>query len=397
VVANHRESVTVDGKQDRLQAQRLVEFANKHNLIQQVNVVTHGVETLDIVFTNDDVLISDVCANDHTQFTDHKVLTATLTYSNEDHEHEQEEDHLLEVGHRLGQLDFNKAPWEEIQAKLETVDWDPMKDLSQVNPMLGLNWFNKKVLEILENTVPVRKKRRKGRPRMCRQRRTLWRRLSKIKAKIKSATNIHKLTKLMQDRWDLENQLREDYTASNNMEEDKAVFNIKSNPKSFFRFAKSRQTTRAKVGPFIDSATKKPNPSPAFAAEELRRQYDSVFNPPRPEWLVRDVKSHFSVTDDPSALQDIDFTEEDIEKACAELKSSSAGGADGVPAVFLKTCQVQLAKPLYHLWRGSLDHGLIPEDLLLVIICPVFKGGSRGIPKNYRPVALTSHIVKVFE
>ena len=64
---------------------------------------------------------------------------------------------------------------------------------------------------------------------------------------------------------------------------------------------------------------------------------------------------------------------------------------------FLKNCRKQLAKPLYYLWRGSLDNGVIPSDLLLVIICPVFKGGSRGIPKNYRPVALTSHIVKVFE
>ena len=28
---------------------------------------------------------------------------------------------------------------------------------------------------------------------------------------------------------------------------------------------------------------------------------------------------------------------------------------------------------------------------------PVYKGGSRGSPKNYRPVALTSHLTKVFE
>ena len=41
--------------------------------------------------------------------------------------------------------------------------------------------------------------------------------------------------------------------------------------------------------------------------------------------------------------------------------------------------------------------GSIPSDLLLVLICPVHKGGSRGLPKNYRPVALTSRIVKVFE
>ena len=233
---------------------------------------------------------------------------------------------------------------------------------------------------------------------MCRQRRNLWRKLAKIKAKMKIATNIHKLTKLMQDRWDLESQLRDDYTASNNMEEDKAVFNIKSNPKSFFSFAKSRQKTQAKVGPFIDPVSKKPNPSPAFAAEELRKQYNSVFNPPRPEWLVTDVKQHFQVPDDTTnVLYDIDFSEEDIVEACPELKSSSSGGADGVPAMFLKTFRKQLAKPLYYLWRGSMDHGMIPEDLLLVLICPIFKGGSRGVPKNYRHVALTCHIVKVFE
>ena len=44
-----------------------------------------------------------------------------------------------------------------------------------------------------------------------------------------------------------------------------------------------------------------------------------------------------------------------------------------------------------------MDSGIIPADLLLVLISPVHKGGSRGVAKNYRPVALTSHIVKVFE
>ena len=31
------------------------------------------------------------------------------------------------------------------------------------------------------------------------------------------------------------------------------------------------------------------------------------------------------------------------------------------------------------------------------LICPIHKGGSRSVPKNYRPVALTSHLIKVFE
>ena len=52
---------------------------------------------------------------------------------------------------------------------------------------------------------------------------------------------------------------------------------------------------------------------------------------------------------------------------------------------------------MYYLWRGSLDCGSIPVETLLVIICPIHKGGSRSLPKQYRPVALTSHLIKIFE
>ena len=44
-----------------------------------------------------------------------------------------------------------------------------------------------------------------------------------------------------------------------------------------------------------------------------------------------------------------------------------------------------------------MDSGSIPDELLLVLICPIHKGGSKSSPKNYRPVALTSHLIKVFE
>ena len=96
-------------------------------------------------------------------------------------------------------------------------------------------------------------------------------------------------------------------------------------------------------------------------------------------------------------MEDFKFSQEDIEKACAELKGTAAPGPDGVPAILLKNCRKELSKPLYILWRSSLDSGNIPAELLLVLISPIHKGGSRSAPKNYRPVALTSHLIKIFE
>lgn len=44
-----------------------------------------------------------------------------------------------------------------------------------------------------------------------------------------------------------------------------------------------------------------------------------------------------------------------------------------------------------------MDLGHIPQILKTAHIIPIHKGGSRGIAKNYRPIALTSHLIKIFE
>ena len=59
-------------------------------------------------------------------------------------------------------------------------------------------------------------------------------------------------------------------------------------------------------------------------------QYKSVFVDPRPEWTVSEPKDFFYNTE-MDGLDDIHFTEDDMEKACAELKADSAPGADGIP------------------------------------------------------------------
>ena len=72
-------------------------------------------------------------------------------------------------------------------------------------------------------------------------------------------------------------------------------------------------------------------------------------------------------------------------------------GPDRFPAILLKHCRNTLALPLYLIWRKSLDCGIIPQLLKTANIVPIHKGKSRGDLANYRPVALTSHLIKLFE
>ena len=129
----------------------------------------------------------------------------------------------------------------------------------------------------------------------------------------------------------------------------------------------------------------------------MKKQYESVFSTPKIESIVSDSSSFYSTTSSETSIADIVFTIEDIETACSALSPRSAAGGDGVPASLLKSCKSTLSLPLLLLWRKSLDTGSIPTILLQAVICPLHKGGSRSIPKNFRPVALTSHIIKVFE
>ena len=102
------------------------------------------------------------------------------------------------------------------------------------------------------------------------------------------------------------------------MEVDAAV-RIRQNPRAFFSFCRSRAKVKARVGPFLDPSTGQSNPSPEFAAECLRKQYESVFSPPRKEWTVSDPDQFFSsnLPDDTGVLEDLQFSPKDMEKACS--------------------------------------------------------------------------------
>ena len=172
-----------------------------------------------------------------------------------------------------------------------------------------------------------------------------------------------------------------------------AIEKMKSNPKLFFTYVKKSLKTDSKIGPLSD---KKGNihTNSKTKANLLQSQYTEAFSDPE-----KSNTNHIKQNEERQYpnLEDIDFTEDDIMKAIDSISTSSAPGPDKLPATVLKSCKETLAYPIHKIWRKSLDTAEIPEMLKNQGIIPIFKKGNRDWPANYRPVSLTSHLIKLFE
>ena len=128
-------------------------------------------------------------------------------------------------------------------------------------------------------------------------------------------------------------------------------------------------------------------------------QFNSVLRPhPKPEMIVHDPVSFFScqpIIHSDDYLTDID--EAIIIDAINELSSISAAGPDAIPHLRLINCTAELAPVLKLLFTQFLMHGFIPASFKRAAIIPVSKSGIKTSPSNYRPISLTSTIIKVFE
>ena len=125
--------------------------------------------------------------------------------------------------------------------------------------------------------------------------------------------------------------------------------------------------------------------------EILNAQYQSVFSTPTAYTTIGPEEAFL----DP--LLDIVIKLADMKAALSSIPTWSSPGPDGITPFFLKTYAEEIAPALCELWRKSLDSGIMPDDINLAYITPIFKGGDKSTPANYRPVALTNHITKAFE
>ncbi len=93
----------------------------------------------------------------------------------------------------------------------------------------------------------------------------------------------------------------------------------------------------------------------------------------------------------------ITVSEDEVRRALKGVNIRKAAGPDGITGRVLRSCADQLAGLFTSIFNESLATSVVPTSFKKSIIIPVPKNNKPSCLNDYRPVALTSIVMKVFE
>ena len=373
----------------------LEEFGNDHFLIQHVEFPTHrDGNTLDLILTNNDCLIQSIYGTKPLQsISHHEIINVSTQYKFKGANKKVKGGNVVSYLSPFNDLNFHEEniDWNFIKNKFEVVNWD--NEFYNLGPQEILDKLYKLCYHIVKEHIPKRiKKHNQNSSKIPRDRRNLMRRRSRINKTLLYVCSNERIEKLKSELVKIEVAIQKSLSKYALTQESKAINSIKRNPKYFFSYVKKFSKVKSKIGPLLKEDNEH-TADPKEMADLLGKQYRKVFSKPseipiNPGILFADNKVW--------NLKDIQFSVEDIIREINNTPTSSSSGPDGLPIILLQKCP-SLALPLHIFWFKCWNEEVTVQSLKEPIIIPIHKGGSKEVPANYRPISLTSHVVKIFE
>ena len=90
-------------------------------------------------------------------------------------------------------------------------------------------------------------------------------------------------------------------------------------------------------------------------------------------------------------------SEQEVIEICKSLKSGTAVVYDNVSVDLVKLCAQLISSPLTHIINMSIVSGIVPDELKIAHVIPLFKSGDRSLFTNYQPVSVLPAFSKIFE
>ena len=386
----HQNNYSADSSKPTESEDILIHFMEENLLCQYISQPTRHRNILDLFLTNNPNLVLQSNSTP-TPLSDHNIVTVQSTYNL----NSTKTNIKLPIPEDTFRgLNLFKADWDKINSHLESVVWEDIKSLCSADEFPEL--LRLTVLQVCMLYTPPKRNHTNCTNPFQRERNILRRRKRKLKRRISdlSGRNIfsHKEEKLRAEIYDLDEKIKKCITNQQESREAKALENIKENPRYFYSYAKQFSKQASTVGPLLNESGSLEH-KPKAMADILQHQYSSVFSDPS---STKKKSPNLNVKPQ-SHLKDITFTCEDIVSAINEISEHSACGENDIPAIILKKCKSSISYPILLIWEESLRLGYVPKLYKNQFITPVHKKDSKAEAANYRPISLTSHIIKIFE
>ena len=162
------------------------------------------------------------------------------------------------------------------------------------------------------------------------------------------------------------------------------------NPKRLYAYIKRSTKDCRGIPTLTNPDDDEPVLDDSNKAELLSQQYASVFTEETPFCNADDV---LNITQ----LDSLCFNPADVRTLLLQIDCNSAPGPDALHPIILKTLADIIAQPVAFLYQLSMDSGRLPVDWKYGEVKPIFKGGARHSPQNYRPICLTPILCKIME
>lgn len=376
-------------------AESLIDLMDSTLLSQYITVGTRKSNILDLFMTNNNLILQDIEVAD-TSLSDHKIIKVLLS-DNPAYQPILTPKKIERNSFRC--LKLEKANWTSINEELKNVDWVMLKSLcEEENEFPEL--FRLTLLQICLIHTPLKPENIKPyKPSGSRACRIISRKKRKLQVRLKAVQSKNGTPqceeKIKKELALLQIKMRDTINGELENNELEAVKKVKENPKYFYTYAKQFLKRSSEIKLLLDE---KDNPlrNKKDIADMLQKQYISVFSDPNnPD--KKDPTFPTSNPASPMTEMDLTFSLEDVISAIDDVKPHSASGPDEIPITILKECKFHVAEPIFYIWENSFNTGTVPSYYKESLVTPTHKKGSKFLAQNYRPVSLTSHIVKIIE
>ena len=370
----------------------LFNFLDTHLLTQYITESTRNSNLLDLFFSNcpSFVNFSDIV---DVSYSDHRLIKIFNTHFSPLSKVVTSKSQIEFSGPDFSVLNLTKTNFELVNKELSDVNWDEVVSVP-IDDFPGV--LRNVVFQILSkhSTFNITNKR-KSRCKFSKNLDAITKKMQKMRKKLKfslcSSKNRVAFSDKIKKLHDLKKQIIFDKKL---FHENKAINKIKHNSKFFFKYVNRFRKSSSSPNIFMDKNNNAVT-DPKLMADMLQDQFRGVFSSPLADSKL-DANLKFNV---PSfnPIPPFEINNSDVCAAIDEMKFDASCTHQDIPAVVFKRCKSSLCKPLKLFFNKSFNEGQIPLIYKKQTVIPLHKKGPKTVPENFRPISLTSHVIKIME